>query len=144
MADAGADTSIGELTQYQLDGNGSNDNGNPNGSIVSYSWTSPPGITLNNTEIPNPTFTAPEIGVGGDTTYTFTLTVIDNDGQSHTDMVHVEVLFVNQFPVASAGNDIDNLMEGMDILLDGSSSSDPDGQAITYSWAVPENISFSV
>ena len=145
VADAGADTSIGELTQYQLDGSGSNDNGNPNGSIISYSWTSPPEITLNNTEVPGPTFTAPEIGVGGDTTYAFTLTVVDNDEQSDTDTVHVEVLFVNQPPVASAGNDINNLMEGMDVLLDGSSSSDPDGQTITYSWSwsVPVNISFS-
>jgi len=143
MADAGADTSIGELTQYQLDGSSSNDDGNPNGSIVSYSWTSPSGITLNNTEIPNPTFIAPEIGVGGDTTYVFTLAVVDNDGQSDTDTIHIEILFVNQPPVASAGNDIDGLMEGMDVLLDGSSSSDPDGQTVTYSWSVPVNISFS-
>ena len=54
----------------------------------------------------------------------------------------MEVLFVNQPPVAIASQDT-NLVEGLEIQLDGNLSSDPDEQAITYHWVVPESLTFS-
>tara|TARA_B100001123_G_C15340620_1_gene1034697 strand:- start:18 stop:7340 length:7323 start_codon:yes stop_codon:yes gene_type:complete len=139
VADAGADTSINELVTFQLNGSQSTD---PNGSIMSFSWQSPVEIDLNDSTLTNPTFSAPEIGVGEDSTYTFILSITDNDGQSDSDTVYVEVKFVNQPPVAVAGSD-GSLLEGLDVLLDGSSSSDPDGQSVFYQWVTPEGVSFS-
>ena len=81
-----------------------------------------------------PSFTAPDVGADGDT-LTFELTVTDNEGATSTDTVNVAVnnVIVNQPPTANAGQD-QVVNEGDNVVLDGTSSSDPDGTIESYSW----------
>lgn len=100
---AGDDSAMDELTELQLDGSGSNDSGNLNGSIVSYLWTGDAIVSFNDNSIVSPTITALE--VSSDTDVTVTLTVTDNDGQQSSDEVIVTVNNVLVLPVADAGDD---------------------------------------
>ena len=64
-------------------------------------------------------------------TYTFSLTVDDDDGGTGTDFVVVTVQ--NLPPVADAGPDRSG-EPGTYVTLDGLGSSDSDADAITYAW----------
>src|SRR5690606_38409158 len=70
--------------------------------------------------------------VTADMDYVFTLTVADPNRAEASATANVEVRFVNQLPVADAGEG-GYVMEGDTVLLEGSGS-DPDGGAITYNW----------
>ncbi len=133
VADAGPDQAVDERTVVTLDGSASSD---PEGDQISYSWTAPSDITLSNASAASPTFTAPE--VASDTDYTITLNVTDGT-LSDTDTVTITVRHVNRAPVADAGPD-QAVDERTTVTLDGSGSSDPDGNFITYSWTAPEGI----
>src|SRR5215207_6703453 len=84
IADAGGNKEavIGE--QVTLDGGGSHDP-DPTGQIVSYTWEQTGGstsINLNGVNTPNPSFTVPKLEQEEEeeTTFEFTLTVIDDEG----------------------------------------------------------------
>jgi PKD domain len=79
-----------------------------------------------------PTFTAPDVGPTGED-LTFELTVNDGHGGSKTDSVIIHVTYVNQDPVANAGID-QTRDENTVVTLDGSASTDPDGNTMHYSW----------
>jgi hypothetical protein len=98
------------------------------------------GIELTPATIAQPVFTAPE--VSEDTEFTFSLVVNDGKEDSETDEVTVTVKQVNKPPVADAGSG-QIVNEGETVMLDGSSSSDPDGDPLTYQWTVPEGITLS-
>ncbi len=68
-------------------------------------------------------------------TYTVTYTATDDAGNET--VATREVVIVNQDPVAAAGDDqsFSCIIGGTDVTLDGSDSSDPDGDALSYSWA---------
>jgi hypothetical protein len=118
----------------QLDGSGSFD---PDDAPepLSFSWTlvSAPdtsGLTqadINNAQSPNATL---EPDVYGE--YKFELEV--NDGLL-TDSAIVTVTVVNRAPTAHAGNDQNAELNAL-TQLDGSASSDPDGDLLTYVWTV--------
>ena len=130
VADAGADQDVNEGATVALDGTGSSD---PDSDSLTYSWESDgtPQITLNGQA---PTFIAPQVGASGGTV-TFTLTVSDGNGGTDTDTVVITVndVVANQPPVADAGADQD-VNEGATVALDGTGSSDPDSDSLTYSW----------
>jgi hypothetical protein len=65
---------------------------------------------------------------------TFKLTITDNRGfkNINTDTNEVTIT-INRQPVADAGED-DTVNSGVPVTLDGTGSSDPDGDPITYSW----------
>ena len=86
VADAGVNQTVSAGATVQLNGSSSSD---PDGSVVSYSWTAPAGITLDNATAADPSFTAPT--VESDTDYMFTLTVTDDDGATATTTVSVTV-----------------------------------------------------
>lgn len=69
-------------------------------------------------------------------------TYASNDfGQSDYSLIK-EVLITNNIPIAIAGTD-QSVNEGATVSLDGSSSSDPDGNALTYKWTAPPGIIWS-
>jgi PKD domain len=91
IADAGSnkEAAIGE--QVTLDGGGSHDP-DPTGQIVSYTWEqtgASTSINLNGVNTPTPSFTVPELEE--DTTFEFTLTVIDDEGAEDKDKTEVKV-----------------------------------------------------
>ncbi len=77
-----------------------------------------------------------------DTPYTFSLVVNDGTDSSTTDQVVVTVKQVNKAPVANAGQAI-TVAGWRSVTLDGSASSDPDNDALTYLWTAPTEIVLS-
>ena len=133
VADAGADQTVdSEQAGVSLDGSGSTD---PDGDPITYSWTqtSGPAVTLSGADTATPSFDAPV----GPATLEFELEVCDEEPLCDTDTVVVNVnepVVENQPPVADAGDDQTVDSEQAGVSLDGSGSTDPDGDPITYSW----------
>jgi hypothetical protein len=134
VAKAGINKSVPEGEVVQLDGSESYDE---DGSPITYLWTAPAGIILDNNTLKKPTFTAPE--VNANTNYTFTLVVNDGTSNSDPSNVIISVLQVNKRPKANAGPD-KNYNEGTSVSLDGSQSSDPDLDVISYKWTSLDGI----
>ena len=142
VANAGSDLIVNEGSSISLNASESID---PDGIILSYIWKQNPHplITLGDAETKIWTFTAPS--VSSDTTFTFELTVSDNNGLTATDSTNVLVRDVsisnnnsfsstNNAPIANAGPDFE-INENMSLALSGSASSDPDiGDSLNYSW----------
>ncbi|MBW2388429.1 MAG: hypothetical protein JRG89_08325, partial [Deltaproteobacteria bacterium] len=130
VADAGMDQTVlvGELVR--LDGSDSFD---VDLDPLSYRWTfagiaSGSAASLSNQFIADPTFTVDKPGM-----YTVSLVVDDGllDSAADTVMITTE----NSVPVADAGEDIAVFVTDT-ITLDGSGSSDADGDELTYSWSL--------
>jgi len=130
-ANAGPDQTVDEGDTVTLDGSSSSD---PDGTIVSSLWTQIAGtsITLSDPDAVHPTFTAPDVGVGGEA-LSFQLTVTDNGGLQDSDTCIVNVTIVNQPPTADAGLD-QTVDAGDEVTLDGSNSTDPDDGIASYQW----------
>ncbi len=139
IANAGSDQTVTEFDVVQLDGSASYD---PDTDPITYLWTAPTGITLSDPTVVNPTFTAPEVFTNDPVDYEFTLVVDDGITRreiSEPDIVIITVLNVNLQPIANAG--IDQIVdEGNVVTLDGSASSDPDSDPLTYLWTAPTEI----
>ena len=125
----GIDQSVDELTTVTLNGTGSTD---AYGDPLTSSWMQVGGttITLSDDTAAEPTFTTPTVN----STEVLTFQLIVNDGieDSAADTVDITVND-NNVPVADAGADqsVDELTV---VTLNGTASTDADGQAITYSW----------
>jgi hypothetical protein len=134
-ADAGLDQTVDEGITVTLNGSGSSD---PDGVINTFQWsqTAGPAVTLSDAAAARPTFTAPDVGPGGDS-LTFNLTVIDDGGLQSSDTCIVNISWINFAPVADAGGDqtgSSGVEEGSTVMLDGSGSSDPDDGIASYLW----------
>ena len=132
VADAGIDQSaeIGQL--ITLDGSASTD---PDGDTLLYQWliiVQPTGSTavLNDAQSATASFTAMVAG-----SYIVELVVSDGQISSIPDSVTVNVSSGNTQPVANAGADQTGLV-GESITLDGSDSSDADGDSLSYLWTL--------
>jgi hypothetical protein len=128
VADAGPDQYVpteGEVTTITLDGTGSFE---PGGTIVAWEW-SYYGIPFSN----DPVFTSSLFPLGS---YEFTLTVTDDDGETASDTVLIEV--VENMPPTAVAQDVlvgDNDDDGTeDVVFDGSGSYDPDGTIVSWEW----------
>jgi hypothetical protein len=111
-----------------LDGSGSSD---LDGDPLTFNWTftsRPSGstATLSNPNAVMPTFVADVAG-------TYGLQLIVNDGTEDSDPDAVEISTENSAPVANAGPD-QTVEVGDTVQLDGSSSGDVDGDALTFQW----------
>jgi hypothetical protein len=115
-----------------LDGSGSTD---ANNDTLTYKWVlvgKPIGsaAVLSSTTSAKPTFTADVVGV-----YVASLVVSDGKLSSDTAITTVTVSAANVAPVANAGA-YQNVVAGNTATLDGSASSDANGDALTYKWVM--------
>lgn len=131
VADAGVDQNVAGGSNVTLDGSASSD---PDGDAIAYSWvqTGGPAVTLDDANAERPTFTAPA-STGSAQSLSFELTVTDPSGSSATDSVEITIA-ANRPPIADAGPDQGPVDSGQTVTLDGSASSDPDGDGLTYRW----------
>ncbi len=86
VANAGPDQTVDEGDFVQLDGSGSYD---PEGLTLTYSWTAPAQITLDDPAIVDPSFTAPL--VTQDEVFPIELLVFDGNSWSEPDTVFITV-----------------------------------------------------
>jgi chitinase len=131
VADAGSDATITGGAVVVLDGSGTSD---ADGDSVNFRWvqTSGPTVTLSGASSIRASFTAPPV-TSVDQVLIFQLT--SSDGlESGTDTVELTIIGVNTPPVADAGSNI-VATAGSSVTLDGSGSSDPEGNTITYLWS---------
>lgn len=131
-ADAGGDRAVTVGDTVTLNANGSTV---PDGDTLSYSWslTSTPSGSAATLSTPSGEQTDLTPDVSG--AYTVTLTVSDG---SATDSDEVTITASsapnpNQPPIADAGSD-QTAQEGDTVVLDGASTHDPDGDALSYAW----------
>ena len=140
IADAGWDQTVSVDEVVTLDGSRSSD---LEGDRLTFQWHLYPApgsaTTLLTPTALNPTFT---VDVAGD--YVVKLMVTDGTVNSVLDSVSIST--VNSAPVAHAGPDQavsdQAVEEGQPVVLDGSGSSDVDGDTLTYEWSlttVPED-----
>jgi hypothetical protein len=125
IAAQGADATFPERGTATLDGSASYSLAGP---LVSYQWTGPGGITINNPTAAEASFDAP--GVNADTVYVFSLTVSDGTNTDTDDDVRITVR--NLVTTAVAGRDW-RPVEGMEVVLDGTGSTTTTGN-LTYLW----------
>lgn len=130
IANAGEDQHINTLSLVTLDASASVVS---QGETLTYKWTlvsKPSSSTaiLSATNVVKPTFT-PDI----DGVYEFSLLVSNGRVESEPDSVIVTATRKNALPVAEAGEN-QNIKKLTTVLLDGSKSSDADGDLLTYKW----------
>lgn len=131
MANAGADQNVTTGTLVPLDGSASSD---ADGDLLSFTWSfvsKPDGsqATLSDTSAATPTFTP---DVDGD--YVVRLVVNDGEFSSSADTVIITAATANSAPIAHAGAD-QRVLKNSQVTLDGSESSDSDGDLLSYTWS---------
>jgi hypothetical protein len=131
IADAGPDQVVDEGSAVTLSGLNSTD---PDGTIDSFFWEQTEGepVYISDPYAPEVSFTSPDVGMDGES-LSFRLTVIDNDDSESWDECIVNVVWVNEPPIADAGPD-QAVFSGDEVFLDAAMSSDIDDGIATYLW----------
>ena len=130
VASAGANQAVFVGQLVRLDGSGSTD---VDGDRLSFAWSmlSKPVTSVASLSSPSvvmPTFT---VDVAG----SYVVQLIVDDGTVSSSPATVTISTINRPPVASAGPS-QTVKLGATVELDGSASSDPDGDALTFTWSI--------
>ena len=130
VAVAGEDRAILAKLLVQLDGSNSSD---IDGDVLSYRWTfnakpQNSAATLSDNSIVNPTFIADLRG-------TYLLSLVVNDGQIDSEIDSISLASINSAPVANAGPD-QTVKTATVVTLDGTNSSDLNGDTLNYRWNI--------
>ena len=139
IANAGTDKEVITGESFNLDGSASSDADNDD---LIFTWvltTAPAGssATLSDTTSAQPNFIADIDG-----SYTFALRVNDGTVDSSADTVTITASSTNIAPVANAGID-QEIETGVTVTLDASTSSDTNGDTLTYLWELTSKPSTS-
>ena len=132
VADAGPDQAITVIgTVLRLDGSQSY---SPNGLSTTYQWSILSKPAGSNAALSGPTTAMPSFVADIHGTYTIQLIVTDSLGTASSPAI-VTVTSNNTVPVASAGLS-QSAVVGQTVTLNGSGSSDADGDPLTYRWSL--------
>jgi hypothetical protein len=131
IANAGPDQVVNKGEAVVLDATNSYD---IDDELLTVLWTQldGPTVTLSDPAAIQPRFAAIDIGMDS-VTLIFQLTVTDAQGLEATDISSVNVVWVNEPPVAIAGED-QKALEGDLVVLDASGSTDSDDGIAAYAW----------
>ncbi len=130
VANAGPDQTVATGTTVALDGTRSTD---IDGNALTYRWSLtgiPNGsraILTNSTSV-NPSFVVDAAGA-------YAVQLVVNDGRSDSAPATVVISTTNSRPVANAGHD-QLVASGAPVHLDGTHSTDVDGDPLTYHWTL--------
>ena len=132
VADAGPNQNVVTGGGVVIDGTGSFD---ADGDPLTYSWnvvSGPPGSVL-----PGQTAIGPVISISTDVDGTYVISLVVNDGQasSAASTVTITATTGNAAPIASAGPD-QVAIESTAVTLNGTGSSDANGDPLTYTWSL--------
>ena len=132
VANSGSNQNITIGSTVTLDGTASSD---ANNDSLTYKWTlqskpSNSSATLSSLTSAKPTFKADLAG-------TYVATLVVSDGKANSDVAVVSVLasVANSLPVAKAGAN-QNVVVGTSVTLDGTASTDANGDSLTYKWSL--------
>jgi len=128
-ADAGDDITIALGETATLDGSGTKD---PEDAELTYSWSIVTAPSGSSADVDQPTNTQTTFTPDVDGEYEISLTVVDDGENSATDNLVVTVL--SNPPMATIGGEDIEVIVGNEVMLDGSSSSDPDNDELSFSW----------
>lgn len=125
-AGAGSAQSVRKHVAVTLDGSASSD---ADGDTLTYAWTQTAGsaVMLSDATAVRPTFTSP--AASGDLAFQ----LVVSDGKTSSSPSIVTITVTNQAPTAALA-DSGTVAAASTFTLDGSSSSDPDGDPLAYSW----------
>jgi PKD repeat protein len=130
IADAGPDKGDVVGVPVSLNGSGSSD---PNGDTLAYQWTLQSVPVDSTASINNPTSVTPLFTPDIPGTYTIQLVVNDGRLYSNPDTVIISAIMLNRDPIANPGGPYSGFV-GIPVQFNGSGSSDPDGDPLTFSW----------
>lgn len=138
LANAGKAQTVYLSSDVLLNGSESSD---PDGQALTYYWSlleAPSAELLESTELKNATSARPNFKAAALGDYTFQLVVNDGYVNSEPSTVTVTVIppvVVNKKPIANAGPDVEGYVASP-VALNGTNSSDPDGDTLTYQWLI--------
>lgn len=130
VAHAGPDQGRRVGQSVTLDGSGSDD---IDGDALVYRWSFASRPTGSSAALSNPNTVAPVFSIDAPGIYVVRLIV--NDGTADSAPDDVVITTQNSPPTANAGPDQTRPV-GSTVILDGSASSDPDQDQLTYSWTL--------
>lgn len=132
VADAGDDVTASVGVIVELDGAASSD---PDGDALDYTWTMVEQPTESAANLINAAFVDPQFIPDAEGRYVIELVVSDGELSSAPATVEITATQENGRPVANAGAD-QTVGVGATVQLDGTRSTDPDGDGLAFAWTL--------